>query len=36
MVGGPTPAGISGRAQEICARLAAPAGSAISLFAAQF
>jgi DNA-binding transcriptional MerR regulator len=36
MIGSPTAAGISRRAQEICARLAVPAGPAISLFAAQF
>src|SRR5947199_8591572 len=36
MIGSPTAAGISRRAQEICQRLAVPAGPTISLFAAQF
>ena len=36
MMGSPTAAGISRRAQEICERLAVPAGPTISLFAAQF
>ena len=34
MIGSPTAAGISRRAQEICERLAVPAGPTISLFAA--